>query len=501
MNRVKQLLKGSGFRVASFLVQIFITFFMMPFIIRTLGDRMYGLWVIIATFVGYYGLLDLGLSTAVERYLAKAIGTKDKISIDIIINTSFFIYMIMGLLVLFVSFIVAKGSVLFFSDQTDVLLFQKAVLILGVNMAVGMPARTFKGMLTSHLRHDIVAVIGTGKIIFTNLLIYILLKNGYGIIGIAMITLTTSLLEYGIWGRCSFAIVKAEAIHYKRFSSDCAKKLLQYAAKTVIGQIADILRGRIAPFIIGAFLNLGMIMYYIVAKRLIDTYSLFIQNIMGGVRPVFSRFVGSNDYLRLKKRFINITRMSVILNLFIGGNLIFFGEKFIYLWMGPDFLLSYNLLLIIVVPSIIALIQNPGISILYATGKQHYFAIANICEGGMNLALSIILVQYYGIYGIAIASAAEMTLFKLFVQPVMVCKVIRMPIYEYVIYGVLIPMSKATLFFVLYFFLIRDVVTFSYASLAVWGLIEVVLFVPYAYTFILTREERDILYRSTQDNC
>ena len=49
----------------------------MPFLVHGLGDRMYGYWALVGAVLGYYGILDLGISPAVSFQLAKAIGEGD----------------------------------------------------------------------------------------------------------------------------------------------------------------------------------------------------------------------------------------------------------------------------------------------------------------------------------------------------------------------------------------------------------------------------------------
>ena len=42
----------------------------MPYLIRTLGSGTYGLWLLIGTMAGYFGVLDLGVSAALGRLVA-----------------------------------------------------------------------------------------------------------------------------------------------------------------------------------------------------------------------------------------------------------------------------------------------------------------------------------------------------------------------------------------------------------------------------------------------
>src|ERR1700688_3717326 len=101
MSSVEQRLAlGSTLRVVSLVATALLSLVMMPFVVRSLGDRMYGMWSLVATLVGYYGLLDLGLSAAVSRYLAAALGVGDEDQCNRVFNTSLRIFSALGGVVL-----------------------------------------------------------------------------------------------------------------------------------------------------------------------------------------------------------------------------------------------------------------------------------------------------------------------------------------------------------------------------------------------------------------
>ena len=107
-----KLIKGSFFRLLNPVSNIIVSFFMLPFVISSIGDRWYGLWVLAAAFVGYYGLLDLGLSTANQRFISRALGRGEKEEVDIVFNTSLGLILIGALLVLLGSLIVVTIFIL-----------------------------------------------------------------------------------------------------------------------------------------------------------------------------------------------------------------------------------------------------------------------------------------------------------------------------------------------------------------------------------------------------
>src|SRR5215475_10484937 len=101
------LASGSALRVANLATQIVVAFFLTPFVIHCLGDRMYGFWALVGTFIGYYGLLDLGLGSAVTCYTARALGKGDREECRRVFSAALQLYVALGLVVLAVSAVLA----------------------------------------------------------------------------------------------------------------------------------------------------------------------------------------------------------------------------------------------------------------------------------------------------------------------------------------------------------------------------------------------------------
>ena len=58
---LKRLASGSALRVISRVLSGLVAVLLTPFVIRTLGDRLYGFWTLVGVFMRYYGFMDLGL--------------------------------------------------------------------------------------------------------------------------------------------------------------------------------------------------------------------------------------------------------------------------------------------------------------------------------------------------------------------------------------------------------------------------------------------------------
>jgi O-antigen/teichoic acid export membrane protein len=100
--------------------------------------------------------------------------------------------------------------------------------------------------------------------------------------------------------------------------------------------------------------------------------------------------------------------------------------------MGSEYLDAYPCLVILVVGYTISQWQSASLALLFGTSKHKFYAIANGFEAAGNLVLSLLLVRWLGILGVAIGAMVPIVAIKLFVQPVYVCRLAGMPFREYI---------------------------------------------------------------------
>ena len=91
-------------------------FLLTPYIIRCLGVNGYGIWRLIASVVGYYAILDLGVSSAVTRYVARYAGQRDYKALNETVSTALTMFCVIGLVVIGGSLLLASPLARFFED-------------------------------------------------------------------------------------------------------------------------------------------------------------------------------------------------------------------------------------------------------------------------------------------------------------------------------------------------------------------------------------------------
>ena len=148
----RKLLSGSVLRLGNLVVAAISSLFLMPFVVHHLGDRLYGFWALAGTFVGYYGLLDFGLSSAVSQYMSIAIGRNDPRECRAVFNSALRIQSLLGCVALLATAVIAAAAPWFSHSPADAALFSRVIVILGVSVALGFPARAYGGLLEAELQ-------------------------------------------------------------------------------------------------------------------------------------------------------------------------------------------------------------------------------------------------------------------------------------------------------------------------------------------------------------
>lgn len=493
MSLASLLARGSFYQTANTVYRGFLTFLITPYIIHSLGNRHYGFWVMGLAIFGAYELFDFGISAAVSRYLARALGRGDREEMNATLNTSLAIFLAFAGAVALLTLGAALGLGRFVAAPAEVELFRGVVLVLGLGLAVNLPLKVFRGVLVSHVRYDRLGLIAIARATAANLCIFLALKQGYGVLALAWITVLSRLGEHLAVLSCARRVFPSLALGPRHIRRGIARELFNYGGKAFLAQIADMMRYRVDSFVIASLLTLDKVAIYDVGLRLQGYANEIIQSALNVMVPVFSRDEGRGDAASIREKYLLLTRLSIVISLFAGVSLALYGRALIARWVGPGFETSYTVLAILAVAMVVELTQNPGIQLLYGLSKHQYYAYLNVAEGVANLALSILLARSYGLVGVALGTAIEIVFFKTLVLPLIACRLAAVPLREY--YGrVLLGTTLRTLAPLALFGVVAyPHITPDYGRIAAVAVLQTLLFAPIVYYFVLGPQERAFL--------
>ena len=381
MTGLRKVIHGSGLRVANLLASTLIGFFLMPFLVQHLGDRQYGFWTLAGAILGYYGVLDFGILSAVQFYVARALGKRDSESANRTISTAFFTFAAIGLLILAITVVLAVAADRFVKDSADIAVFRAVLLIMGLGFAIGFPGRALLGAMCAHMRWDLVSQFGLGALLLRTGAVFLAVRSGGGLPSLAAITVCADFLAYAGYFLVLRRIQQPFSLSLTLATRQTFREIVGYSAFTCVAKIGDQLRFYVDSFVVGAFIAVSAVTHYAVASRLAICFLELMVAIFGLLAPWFSLLQGNNNYVEMRRVFIFGTDLSGLISTMVASLMIVYGSRFIAFWMGPSYLDAFWPLLILTSSILVDVAQLPWVSYLYGVYRHKFLAYATLIEG------------------------------------------------------------------------------------------------------------------------
>jgi O-antigen/teichoic acid export membrane protein len=476
------------------LVVALVSFLLVPILIRGLGSFDYGIWILLSAIVDYYGLLDLGMRTTVQRFVAQLRSTNDRAALNQLAATAWLLAIATSILIALISVAVTPFLPDLFhlageTRQTSRL----TLLLLGLAVAVTVPSQLLASYLYGCQRFDLYNMTFASAAIVRAGALALILHLGHGLRGVAAVTLVMSLVTCIVHWRLVRWVDPDLSIRPGLASHHCLREILSFGAYVTLNGAGDQLRFRMDSVVIARWVNVASIALFNVAGVLME---YFKRAVSAASAPLMSRMAAleaDRKTAELRDLFLRSTRFTSIMSFSLAGLLLLNGRAVLKLWVGEEFVPSFDLVVILVIPYAVALAQLPSVSAIYACGRHRPMAVWTALEGVLNLALSIYLGQRLGLLGVALGTAVPMLFVKLFVQPWFTLRLLRVSSTVYLRESIGRPLLITTVWLGLCFVLRpvdpSDGLT-SFAWSVAW---QSALLVGLAYVGVLTRGERTAL--------
>ncbi len=423
---VPRLLRGSALKVTNQVAQALVAFFLTPFVIRSLGDQRYGLWTLLCGFIGYYGLLDMGLSASVVRHLSGSLGARNRQACDEYFVSALALYSGIGLLALAISMLLGFSSGMLGFSAEDARTFRWVVFILGTNAALHFPVVVFDSVIVAELRYDVSNMVSLLSLLLRTGLTVVVLLHGGQLISLSLVALLAQLPAYAFRVFYGLSLLPGLRLHWLGLAQSRIRELASFSAYVFLGQLANQLRFHLDYVVITFSIGLIAVTHYKIASMLILHANMLVRAFSGVTGPLFSRLDGADERSSIEEVFMLSTRVSVALSTFVCFGFVVWGKRFIGMWMGPSYLDAYPCLLVLAVGTWIMMCQGPSINLLVGVSHHRFPAFLNLGEGVANLAISLLLVRPLGIVGVALGTCIPMTVCKLIIQPAYTAHVLNL---------------------------------------------------------------------------
>ena len=495
-NSGQQMTRSIALNYAAMTIGGVVAFLLTPVLIHGLGDFNYGMWILVASIMDYYGLADMGIRFTLQRHVARYKGSDQQEALVRTFATALALSGAIAALTL-----VATAALAFWLPPVfhlsgwQAVIFTRVLILLGLSFAISFPAKVLGAFLCGLQRFDLYNLAAIITTVLQAALLVTVLHRGYGIQGCAIVTLGLAMLSLALhW---SF-VKKAEpdvSVPWHKASWAELRELFHFGIYIFINQIGDLMRFRLDSFVIARWLTISLVTPFNVATRLIEYFRFLAAGITGPLITEMSNLEGQKRDEDLKQLFYRSTRWTTLLCILTGSLLCLNGKVLLTLWVGQVYAASYTVLVVLCVARVAAVLQSPSMSLLLARGRHKVLGWWTLTEGVLNLVLSIYWAPKYGIVGVAMGTAVPMLVVRILVQPWYTLWVAKVSFYDYFVESLARPLAVLAVFLAcaqVGRYLPHHVSLISFAVTNLW---QITVFMLLTYAIGCTAAEREQVYQ------
>jgi O-antigen/teichoic acid export membrane protein len=190
-------------------------------------------------------------------------------------------------------------------------------------------------------------------------------------------------------------------------------KMIKFSIKIFLTTITGLIMARINTIIIAYFLTNREVAFYNVSFQIAFIISFFLLSLEQVIVPIISEKYAANKIKELQNLYGKVTLLLSILSIFIVLILTLF-SKTILGFFGEEYLEANSVFIIIVIGQVVNAISGPCGYMLTMMGHPNINLNLNILMVTFGTLLSIILINFFGLIGAAIANLFMISFINLF---------------------------------------------------------------------------------------
>lgn len=495
MSNSNERKRGAILSYLSIILSTVVQLVYTPLLIRMLGQSEYGLYSLVSSVIGYLTVLDLGFGNAIVVFTAKYRANKEYEKEKKLHGMFLVIFCIIGLVACLLGLLLYFNVPLLFGKTMTAIELHKAkimMLILSFNLAITFPFSIYSSIITAYEKFTFQKVMSILNTILKPILMIPLLFLGYKSITMTVvITVVNIIVLLSNYFYCKKKL--GINIKFMGFDKKLFKTIFSYSFFIFLGVIVDKVNWNVDQFVLGAVSGTIAVSLYSVASQVNNLFVNLSGAMSGVLLPKMSKMIAKNaSNEEMTNEFIKVGRLQYLIVFLMASGFTLFGKEFIMVWAGKNFVTSYYIAIILILPLCVPLIQNLGISIMQAKNMHKFRSILLALIAVANIFISIPLAKAYGGIGSAIGTSLSLIIGNIIILNIYYHKKVGINIIEFwkSIIKMTIPMVIPIIAIVV---LMHFVTLHGYVNLVVFGGIYTILYCLTCYFLVMNDYEKNIV--------
>jgi O-antigen/teichoic acid export membrane protein len=399
---LRKLFSSSFFRFLENIITVVTSLLLTPFLITTLGNENYGLWLLILSMLGWFNIINLGFPSAVQRHITWALESKSTDSLNRVFSTSILLFSVLGCVAIVGLLSLAYNPQILDISNSRFEVFTLSLSLLCIKVLWDFIMCSFNSFFACLLRYDIDAKISSLNAIVKAVLVYYLLLD-LNIYGAVTATLIADFLSNILKIVCVKRLLPSLNFSISYASFNEFKSLFHFSKHVIASGVAKTINSKSDPILVTKLFELSLVPVFGIANRLAALVEGFTMSVSGIFLPIFNQMAAKNQ--NMGETFLKVTSINIMVYSTLYSLLFVFSEIFVQLWVGKEFVQSIAILNVLIFSYLCRAVFQSIRDLLFAQANHKYLSFVSMFGAMFNIILSIILANQIGLIGIAISTS------------------------------------------------------------------------------------------------
>lgn len=397
----RNTLANYGGTIFGFLYGVFLT----PFMIRTLGNTLYGTWTVVMSISGYLALLDLGLGSALSKYAAEYEQRGETDAVNQLTSTLLFTFAGIGIVGLaFTAWLAPWFRDFFKIPDAYRGAAIAATILLGLNLVFVLIFNVYNALAIGFQRYDITNLAKSAYLIISALLtVGVLLLGGdlVALAGVACVaTIAQILLVWHLFRRW----VRPVPVRWRSIRKPWLKLLLSYSAFILVMMACNRIEQMSRPLLVGRLIGIDAVAYYAVGDKLSVLVRQASLPVAAVLFPSFAALSARNSPHEYGKLLVTGMRYATLIGLPVAVFPAILAGPLIAAWIGPEYTTSSTVAILLIGQAFVAQQLVAASSLLNGIGRLGLYTALHIFAVCFSIGFAILLTPSLGMKAVAAGS-------------------------------------------------------------------------------------------------
>lgn len=367
-----------------------------------LGKAQFGIWAIAGVVTSYAQLSDMGMTTAIVKFVAEHWANRDVDRISKVASTAFFSFAVAGGVVVAAillgrNFIVINLLKVPAEMQSEALFVVSGVVII---FYFNLLFSVYNSILQGLQRMDVTNAIMVVSKTLRALGMWGFLAAGMGLKGLIWNSAIFSLFTIALNVFFAKGLLSGCKLNPFLVSFSELKGIAKYSANIFAARLMGLFQDPINKIILAAYTSLPFVSFYEVGWRVNSMVRSLFGIALMPLLPASSELQGESNKKELERIYLSISRMLYLFAVPVFLLVIVMAEPLVRVWLGDGYKLAARAIQFLLLGNLFSLLVTPQYVILQGIGKPHLSTLISGVTSGLNVVISIglgIVIGYYGV--------------------------------------------------------------------------------------------------------